>query len=56
MLYVPLAVGWCRLVIGILYRCFLEARPTVQGDSVSFALGGCRTFLLYDSHYQKKYA
>jgi 4-hydroxybenzoate polyprenyltransferase len=31
MSYVSLAVGWCRLVLGILYRCFLEARPAVQG-------------------------
>src|SRR5215210_997390 len=31
MPYVSLAVGWCRLVIGILCRCFLEARPAVQG-------------------------
>jgi 4-hydroxybenzoate polyprenyltransferase len=31
MSYVSLAVGWCRSVIEILYRCFLEARPAVQG-------------------------
>jgi 4-hydroxybenzoate polyprenyltransferase len=31
MSYVSLAVGWCRLAIRILCRCFLEARPAVQG-------------------------
>jgi 4-hydroxybenzoate polyprenyltransferase len=31
MSYVSLVVGRCRLVVGILYRCFLEARPAVQG-------------------------
>lgn len=31
MSYVALVVGWCRRVAGILYRCFLEARPVVQG-------------------------
>jgi 4-hydroxybenzoate polyprenyltransferase len=31
MPYISLAVGWCRLMIGIICRCFLEARPAVQG-------------------------
>lgn len=31
MSYVGLVVGWCRWVAGMLYRCFLEARPAVQG-------------------------
>ena len=31
MLYVALAVGQCFRVAEVLYRCFLESRPTVQG-------------------------
>lgn len=31
MSYVGLVVGWCRRVASIFYRCFLEARPAVQG-------------------------
>jgi 4-hydroxybenzoate polyprenyltransferase len=31
MSYVSLVVGWCHLAIRILCRCFLEARPAVQG-------------------------
>jgi 4-hydroxybenzoate polyprenyltransferase len=28
---VTLVIRWCCRVAGILYRCFLEARPAVQG-------------------------
>ena len=28
---VTLVIKWCRQVAGMLYRCFLEARPAVQG-------------------------
>lgn len=31
MSYVGSVVGWCRRVASIFYRCFLEARPAVQG-------------------------
>lgn len=31
MSYVALVVGWFCRIAGILYRCFLEARPAVQG-------------------------
>ena len=31
MLYVALAVGQCFRVAEVLYRCFLESRPAVQG-------------------------
>lgn len=31
MSYVALPVWWCRRVAGVLCRCFLEARPAVQG-------------------------
>lgn len=31
MSYVALPVWWCRRVAGMLCRCFLEARPAVQG-------------------------
>jgi 4-hydroxybenzoate polyprenyltransferase len=31
MSYVTLAVGWCCRIAEVLYRCFLEARPAVQG-------------------------
>jgi 4-hydroxybenzoate polyprenyltransferase len=31
MLYVVPVTGWCRWVARVLYRCFLEARPVIQG-------------------------
>lgn len=31
MPYVTLVASWCSRTIGVLYRCFLEARPAVQG-------------------------
>ncbi len=31
MPYVTLVASWCSRTVGVLYQCFLEARPAVQG-------------------------
>jgi 4-hydroxybenzoate polyprenyltransferase len=31
MPYVTPVIGWCCRAVGVLYRCFLESRPAVQG-------------------------